>query len=97
MPKRSRTAKPIKLVKKRPARLVTKAHRQEKDENETAFSILQKIIKRGEAEGKNPLAMALGRMGGLKGGRARASAMTDEQRQASARKAAQARWNRKKT
>jgi len=94
MPKRSRTARPIKLVKKRPARTVSKAHRQKKDENQTAFSILQKIIKSGEAQGKNPLAVALGRLGGLKGGRARADTMTNEQRQASARKAAQARWKK---
>ncbi len=95
MPKRSRTAKPIKGVKKRPARLVSKAHRQEKDENETAFSILQKIIKSGEAEGKNPMAVALGRLGGLRGGRARAEKLSDEERAASARNAAQVRWKRK--
>lgn len=33
-----------------------------------------------------------GRMGGLRGGRKRAASMTPEQRQESARKAAQARW-----
>ena len=96
MPKRSRTAKPIKPVKKRP-RLVTKAHQQEKDENQTAFSILQGIIKRGEAEGKNVLAVALGRMGGLKGGRARADKMSDGERRASAMNAARARWAKKKS
>lgn len=41
---------------------------------------------------KNPAAVALGRMGGLKGGKARAEGMTDKQRSASARKAAKARW-----
>lgn len=41
---------------------------------------------------KNPAAVALGRRGGLKGGKARAAALTAEQRQASARRAAQARW-----
>jgi len=97
MPKRSRTAKPIKLVKKRQARLVSKAHQQERDENQAAFDIVKALIKSGEAEGKNPLAVALGRLGGLRGGRARADTMTAEQRQTGARKAAQARWNRKKT
>jgi hypothetical protein len=41
---------------------------------------------------KNPHAVALGRQGGLKGGRARARKLTPEERQASARKAARARW-----
>jgi len=102
MPKRSRSGKPnsrkpsVKLpTPKRPARLVSKAHQQEKDENETAFSILHGIIKRGEAEGKNPLAVALGRMGGLKGGRARADKMSDGERRASAVNAARARWAKK--
>jgi hypothetical protein len=43
-------------------------------------------------EGKDPAAVALGRKGGLKGGKARAEKMTPEQRAESARKAAQARW-----
>ncbi len=43
-------------------------------------------------EGKNPHAVALGRAGGLKGGKARAAALTPEQRSEIARKAAAARW-----
>ena len=46
-------------------------------------------------EGKDPAAVALGRKGGLKGGKARAAKMTPEQRSESARKAAAARWARK--
>jgi len=42
--------------------------------------------------GKNPAAVALGRLGGLKGGKARAEKLTKEQRSEIARKAAQARW-----
>jgi len=45
---------------------------------------------------KNAAAVALGRLGGLKGGKARARKLTAEQRRASARKAAQARWAKKK-
>jgi hypothetical protein len=45
---------------------------------------------------KNAAAVALGRLGGLKGGRARARKLTAEQRRASARKAARARWAKKK-
>ena len=41
---------------------------------------------------KNPNAVALGRLGGLKGGPARASKLSAEQRSKIARKAAQARW-----
>jgi hypothetical protein len=43
---------------------------------------------------KNPAAVALGRLGGLKGGKARAVALSAEQRRDIARKAAQARWAR---
>jgi hypothetical protein len=44
--------------------------------------------------GKNPAAVALGRLGGKKGGPARAAKLTKEQRSESARKAAQARWKK---
>ena len=43
-------------------------------------------------EKKNPHAVALGKMGGSKGGKKRAARLTPEQRSASARKAALARW-----
>ncbi len=45
-------------------------------------------------EGKDPAAVALGRKGGLKGGKARAAKMTPEERSESAKKAARARWSR---
>lgn len=41
---------------------------------------------------KNPHAVALGKMGGSKGGKKRAARLTPEQRSESARKAALARW-----
>lgn len=41
---------------------------------------------------KDPAAVALGRKGGLKGGKARAASMTPERRSEIARKAAAARW-----
>ena len=43
---------------------------------------------------KNPAAVALGKLGGLKGGKARAEKLTPEQRSEIAKKAAQARWKR---
>ena len=45
-------------------------------------------------DGKNPHAVALGRLGGLKGGKARAKKLTAEERSAIARKAARARWDK---
>lgn len=44
---------------------------------------------------KDPAAVALGRRGGLKGGKARAKALTPEQRSEIAKKAAAARWDRR--
>lgn len=43
-------------------------------------------------DGKNPAAVALGKLGGAKGGKARAASMTPRQRSAAAKRAAQARW-----
>jgi hypothetical protein len=45
---------------------------------------------------KNPAAVALGRLGGLKGGKARAEKLTPERRQEIARLAVIARWDRAK-
>ena len=42
--------------------------------------------------GKNPNAVALGRLGGKKGGKARAEKLTPERRSEIAKKAAKARW-----
>ena len=45
-----------------------------------------------EKKKKNPAAVALGRLGGLKGGKARAKKLTPEERSEIARKAVMARW-----
>ncbi len=47
------------------------------------------------AKEKNPAAVALGRLGGLKGGKARAESLTAKQRKDIASKAAKARWKKK--
>lgn len=66
------------------------------DVNERAFQVVGEAT--GEIEptdpdaGKDPAAVALGRKGGQRGGRARAESMTPEQRSEAARKAASARW-----
>lgn len=46
----------------------------------------------GDIEGKDPAAIARGRKGGEKGGKARADALTPEERSEIAKKAAAARW-----
>jgi len=45
-------------------------------------------------EGKNPAAVELGRKGGLKGGRARADALTSAERKKIAQEAAKKRWDK---
>ena len=44
---------------------------------------------------KNPAAVALGKLGGLKGGKARAEKLSAQERTDIAKKAAQARWTQK--
>lgn len=67
--------------------------RSSKDPNQIAADILAKIT--GEPE-KNPAAVALGRLGGLKGGNARAASLTPAKRAQIAKKAAAARWKKAK-
>ena len=69
-----------------------KPKRPPSDPNKAAKRVLDAVIAATEGTGKNPAAVALGRMGGLKGGKARAAGMTAAQRKASAKKAAKARW-----
>ncbi|MFA6920742.1 MAG: histone H1 [Gallionella sp.] len=45
-------------------------------------------------DGKNPAAVALGRLGGQKGGKARAESLTAKERKTIAEKAAKARWKK---
>ena len=64
---------------------------------ETDINILAKsILEKATSEGKNPAAVALGRLGGLKGGKARAEKLTPKQRKEIAKKAAKARWSKTK-
>jgi len=67
------------------------------DINQVAFNVVQQAT--GEAPSatpseKNPAAVTLGRLGGLKGGKARAEQLSPAKRKAIAKKAAKARWNR---
>lgn len=72
----------------------------EHDFTRTALAVVEQAI--GERldgsplpdpnEGKNPHAVALGKLGGAKGGKARAKALTPARRKAIAKAAAKARW-----
>jgi hypothetical protein len=71
--------------------------RSSKDINEKAFSVVQQATGQDPLPPKpekNPAAVALGRLGGLKGGKARAANLTAIQRQEIAKKAANTRWRK---
>lgn len=72
--------------------------RKPRDLNEMAAAIVESATSEEPRpdpdEGKNPAAVALGRLGGQKGGKARAAKLTPEERSAVAKRAAQARWGK---
>jgi hypothetical protein len=88
---------------KRSGRKTTRDH----DFSVTAFRVVQEATGQAEAETKevtpessvdrHAAAVALGRLGGLKGGKARADKLTAKERQESARNAAKARWGKKES
>jgi hypothetical protein len=67
--------------------------RPSKDPNKAAFDLIEQVIASGE---KNPAAVALGKLGGSKGGKIRAQRLSAKRRSEIARKAARARWRRKR-
>jgi len=85
---------------KRSGRKTTRDH----DFSVTAFRVVQEATGQLQPEAKDvtsessvdrhAAAVALGRLGGLKGGKARAAKLTPEQRKESARRAAKARWGK---
>jgi len=80
------------------------------DPNTTAFDVVRRLTEheavvvghieatdeseQPPTEGKNPAAVALGRLGGLKGGKARAESLSKEKRSEIARNAAAKRWKK---
>ena len=71
--------------------------RSRNDFAQTALSVVEQAIGEPLApKKKNPAAQSLGRLGGIKGGPARAAKMTPTERTASARKAAKERWKKVK-
>lgn len=80
---------------------MAKQAKRPKDANQLAKLITE--IATGETkdeektkDGKNAAAVALGRLGGQKGGKARANKLTPEKRKEIAKKAAEKRWSNNK-
>ena len=76
-----------------------RSSKQPSDPNQLAASVVARATGVGNApekpRKKNPAAVALGRRGGLKGGKARAASLSATERREIARKAAVARWDRR--
>jgi len=74
--------------------MLKRTSKKKEDENIIAAQITKlttgQLIKK-----KNPAAVSLGRLGGLKGGKARAEKLSPERRKEIAKKAAMARWRKK--
>ncbi len=77
------------------------------DENETAFTTLQEVLRRDEERNGIPqkpkpkpqeisYRVEAGRKGGLKGGKVRAEKLSAKKRTEIAKKAAKIRWHQKK-
>lgn len=64
--------------------------------NEMAATVVDSLSgqRNDFAPKKNPAAVALGRLGGAKGGPARAAVLSDRRKSEIARKAARARWDK---
>ena len=67
-------------------------NRSRKDDGGIETRSREDPSKRESKREKNPAAVALGRLGGLKGGKARAEKLSAARRNEIAKKAAQARW-----
>jgi hypothetical protein len=79
---------------------MTKRNSNQRDTQQLARSVLDAVTPDAEppkakkvARAKNPAAVALGKLGGIKGGKARAESLTPAKRKAIAKKAAAARWS----
>lgn len=77
---------------------------KKQDINVLAYNIVKEVTEEKPSKDlpnnlpqKNPAAVALGRLGGLKGGKARAEKLTKKQRSEIARLAAIARWKKTKS
>jgi hypothetical protein len=72
--------------------------KEPRDVNRLAFDVVRSFTSgedfpEKEERAKNPAAVELGRLGGLKGGKARAEKLSAKQRREIAKKAATVRWS----
>ena len=75
----------------------SKKPKKREDEAQAAVRVIATIAERSEEDApreKNPAAVALGRLGGLKGGKARDAKLTDEEKVRIAKMGAAARWKK---
>jgi hypothetical protein len=70
--------------------------KQPTDVNQLASFIVESTTSESIQPKKNPAAVALGKLGGLKGGKARAEKLSVHRRQQIATNAAKARWNKRR-
>ncbi len=82
--------------------MLDRSKKRPRDPNQLAYQIMLESTGQSEPKAepaidptKNPHAVALGRLGGLKGGAARSAALTPRKRSQIAAKAAKARWGKK--
>lgn len=80
--------------------MLERSRKKSSDLNQLAKSIvdeatMEELQVKSIAKSKNPAAVLLGHLGGLKGGKARAVALSAERRVEIAKKASQARWGKK--
>ena len=71
--------------------MLKRSRKPQEDENQIAFRV-ETLLGKNSIQGKNPAAVALGRLGGKKGGRARADKLDANRRSEIARLGAVARW-----
>lgn len=76
----------------------TDRHRRPRDPNQLAKLIVDiatgNVTEESVEDKRNPHAVALGKLGGAKGGKARAEKLTEERRKEIAKDAANARWKK---
>ena len=75
---------------------MAKRSKKPRDVNALASAIVDEATgdEKPQDDGKNPAAVALGRLGGLKGGKARAKKLSAKRRSEIAKKAANTRWKK---
>jgi hypothetical protein len=70
--------------------------KRDEDFNEAAFRVVREATSKSDPDRpKNPAAVALGKLGGSKGGKERARRLSAGRRRQIAKKAAKARWDKR--